>query len=289
VGLVALIALLAGMFVSYKLPSLESRKYEVGIATARILVDTPASQVVDVAPKGSDSLGVRATLIANLMVDGVVKSAISKRAGIPEKDIFGVADAAEASSPSAAKPDPRGYSLATKVLVTATGDSLPIIEVSTQAPDARRAEKLANASIEGLRDYLGTKAVADQIPDAQRLRVSGLGVPQAQQQVRGPRLVFSIAAAFFVFILGCAAILTISSLVRALRYGPAPQRLRVADSLALRDEAWEDEVADEAWSRSGAREPAKVTPIAPKQAPTVPAAPAPAKRVASWWGGGPAA
>ena len=44
VALVALVSLLVGAAVAFRLPSLESRKYEVGIATARILVDTPKSQ-----------------------------------------------------------------------------------------------------------------------------------------------------------------------------------------------------------------------------------------------------
>src|ERR1700754_3007856 len=50
---VLVFAMLAGAAVVFKLPSLESRKYEVGVATARLLVDTPNSQVVEVAPKGS--------------------------------------------------------------------------------------------------------------------------------------------------------------------------------------------------------------------------------------------
>src|SRR5690242_4036312 len=149
----AMLAVIAGVLVvaRYSAPlKLESRKYEVGVATARILVDTPASQVVDVAPKGSDSLGVRATLLSNLMVDGVVKSVIAKRAGIPEAKLYGIADSADGASPGD-KPDPRGYSLATTVLVTTKGDSLPIIQLTATGPDARGAEKLANASIDGLR------------------------------------------------------------------------------------------------------------------------------------------
>jgi hypothetical protein len=302
VSVAALVAVLVGMFVSYKLPSMESRKYEVGVATARILVDTPASQVVDVAPKGSDSLGIRATLLSNLMVDGVVKSAIAKRAGIPEAKLYGVADSADGASPGAAKPDPRGYSLATKVLITAKGDSLPIIEVATQGPDARAAEKLANAAIEGLHDYLDSKAVADQVPDSQRLRVSGLGVPQAQLQVRGPRLIFSVVAVIFVFGLGCAAILMLSGLIHQLQSGASPV-MRSRDAfIDPRDDLWdveqdvpaveEDEL--EPWVDS---EPAFAPPAAANGngngngEPVLPGAdpsPAPpAKRSTSWWGGGP--
>jgi hypothetical protein len=296
-----LLAMFVALFVSYELPSMESRKYEVGVATGRILVDTPASQVVEVAPKGSDSLGVRATLLANLMVDGVVKEAVAKRAGLAEAEIAGIADSAEGAPPAAGESDPRGYSLATEVLSTAQGDSLPIIEVATQGPDARAAEKLANAAIEGLQDYLASKAVADRIPDGQRLRVSGLGVPQAREEVRGPRLVLSVAAMIFVFALGCAAILVISSLIRAFRYGPAPPRERLV--FDPHDEFWTveaDHRHDDEWEDLAA--PLPHPPVTRRATlngrrhangttakhTAAPATPKPAKPPAStWWGGGP--
>src|SRR4051795_13317546 len=90
---VALFAVLAGFVVLFKVPSFQSRRSEVGVATARILVDTPNSQVVEVAPKGSDTLGVRANLLASLMVDGVVKEAIARRAGLPPKRLIGITEA----------------------------------------------------------------------------------------------------------------------------------------------------------------------------------------------------
>ena len=78
-----LLALLVGAAVLYT-PSLppKSRDYTVGVASASILLDTPSSQVVDVAPRGSDTLGNRANLLASLMVDGDVKNTIAHDAGI---------------------------------------------------------------------------------------------------------------------------------------------------------------------------------------------------------------
>src|SRR3954471_4452646 len=82
---VVLLAALAGITVAYRIslpPSLHSRSYKVGIATSRIFIDTPSSQVVEVAPRGGDKLGTRAGLIASLMVDGTIKAAIARRAGL---------------------------------------------------------------------------------------------------------------------------------------------------------------------------------------------------------------
>src|SRR4051812_44616351 len=118
---VAVLALLAGFAVLYKIsfPShLESRKYEVGVASARILVDTPNSQVVEVAPKGSDSLGVRANLLASLMVDGVVKEAIAKRAGLDPNKLVSITDAVTAPAAAAEKPPTRHDFVITTHVVT---------------------------------------------------------------------------------------------------------------------------------------------------------------------------
>jgi hypothetical protein len=221
---VAPIALMTGLFVSFKLPSFQSRQYEVGQATARILVDTPASQVIDVAPAGSDTLGVRATLLSSLMVDGVVKEAIARRAGIPADDLHGTSEAGVAGATPAKNPNPRGYSLDTKVLITSKGDPLPVIELTTTGPDAESANRLATASIDGLVDYLKSKAAADAIPDHERLVVSGLGVPAAALVKRGPAPVMAAFAMLFVFGFGCAAILIVDGLVRELKAPPKPPR-----------------------------------------------------------------
>src|SRR5690349_4130444 len=81
---VLLVALLAGILVLYKVsPSgLQSRKYQLGVATRSILVDTPSSQVGEIAPEGSDSVGIQADLLARLMVDGTLKDSIARAAGI---------------------------------------------------------------------------------------------------------------------------------------------------------------------------------------------------------------
>lgn len=227
-ALIAVVSVLAGVLVVYKVSypvKLESRKYDVGIATARILVDTPESQVVDVSPKGSDTLGIRANLLANLMVDGVVKAAIAKRAGLSPNQFYGVAESA--TDPAAETPpkNPReAMVLRTKVLMTPDGDRMPIIEIETQAPGTKGARMLADASIAGLSDYLNTKAAEDHVVDARRLRVSGLGVAQARMAPRGPRMVYGLAAAIFLFLLGCTAMLGGSRLIHAFRAASSDDR-----------------------------------------------------------------
>jgi hypothetical protein len=213
---VAILAALAGLAVAYRLPSMESRKYEVGVATARMLVDTPKSQVIEVAPKGSEALGVRAGLLASLMVEGELKDAIADRAGLRGDELQGVSTAG--AEPTAAEPpDPRGYVLTTSVLGSADGEQLPIIQIEAQAPDAPAAAKLADAAVAALGSYLDSRAAAEQVSAGERLRVTGLGAAQARPEARGPRLLFAVAVAIFLFALGCAAMLGFFALLRAWR------------------------------------------------------------------------
>ncbi|MGZ5387499.1 MAG: hypothetical protein ACXWGS_08750, partial [Solirubrobacterales bacterium] len=78
VGVAAVVAIIVGLVLTYtvSLPP-KSRKYDVGIASSRILVDTPSSQVVNVEPRGLETLGVRASVLANVMTEGEIKTIIA--------------------------------------------------------------------------------------------------------------------------------------------------------------------------------------------------------------------
>lgn len=225
---VALVAVLAGVALLYKISfpaKLESRRYEVGIATASILVDTPSSQVVDVAPKGSDTLGMRANLLASVMVDGVVKASIASTAGLDAKDLVGISTSAQ-DQPTSRPKDHRVPVLTTRVVTDNDGAELPIISLQAQASNAEQASRLASAAIVGLRDYLDSTAAAQRIPDAKRLNVSELGQPQARIVTRGPTNLVGVGVVILVFCLGCGAILAVVGLSRAWRAAVAAERER---------------------------------------------------------------
>ena len=212
------LAVLIGIALAYRIsfpPKLESRSYHVGVATARILIDTPSSQVVEVAPKGSDTLGTRAGLIASLMVDGTIKASIAYRAGLQPSQFDAISNSAAENTAADTKPKARSYGLTTTVVTNATGDELPIIEVGTQGPTATGAARLAEAAVTGLRDYLNSKAALQKVPDAKRLQVTGLGAPQARDVVRGLRKLIVLVATLFVFLLACGAIVLVSKLASA--------------------------------------------------------------------------
>jgi hypothetical protein len=217
---VCVLALLAGIVIAYRIsfpPKLESRRYEVGVATSRILVDTPSSQVVEVAPKGFDTLGTRAGLIASLMVDGPIKASIARRAGVRPEQIDGLSDSAAEDTAAEKSPGRRSDVLMTSVVTNSSGGELPLIGIEAHAANPAAAARLAGAAVSGLRDYLNSKAALQKIPEARRLQVTGLGAPQARDVGRGPRRLFALAAAVFVLAAGCAAIVVFSSLASAWR------------------------------------------------------------------------
>ena len=224
VALAAVVAILSVLAVAFKLPSLESRRYEVGVATARVLVDTPKSQVLEVAPLGSDTLGARANLIANLMVEGVVKSAIAKKANLSPGDLKGIAEAGADPTAAPEPPKERGNVLVTRVLASTEGD-LPIIEIDAQSSDVASAIKLADSAVEGLSEYLESKAATEEVPAAKRLQVTGLGGAQAIESVRGPSLVVALVVGLLVFVLGCGLILLAGALLRGWRASAVPEQV----------------------------------------------------------------
>lgn len=255
VALVAFAALLVGFLLAYRvgLPP-EPRKYEVGVATARVLVDTPQSQVIKVDPKGSDTLGLRANVLANLMVEGEAKAAIARRAGLKPKKLKAVSTSAAAAEESGTDPqpvstefpdDPDVHMIRTRVIANPDGEQLPIIETDVQAPDEASAAKLANATIAGLTDYLDTRAAADEdVQERSRLRVSGLGSAQAVVSARGPGRGVAAAAAIFLFLAGCAAILLGTAFRRSWRAAEVSDHAQAADrapdDIASDDFAFDD-------------------------------------------------
>lgn len=260
VAIAAIVSLLLGLMVAFKLPSFQTRQYELGIATVRMLVDTPQSQVIEVAPKGSDVTGGRANLLANVMVQGVVKAAIAERAHVSNDDLVGIAESAADGTPMAPPSDPTKQVLTTRVVATTDGD-LPIIEIEARAPDGAGALKLANSAVAGLTTYLDDKASQQQVSDVKRLRVTGLGDPQATVVTRGPGPAMAFVVTVFAFLALCGLILGVLAVIRAWRASAAEEELqyRASDRLIALDgylsASQEDDDAPDADTRRDAWSP----------------------------------
>ncbi len=220
VGVAAVVAILVGLALTYtvSLPP-KSRKYEVAIASSRILVDTPNSQVVTVEPRGLDTLGARATVLANVMTEGEVKTIIAGAAGLNPRELSAGVESLGVlpADLSAAAANPEAYVLTAHTATDADNVPLPIIEIEAQAPDSAAAVRLADGAVAGLHGYLASKAANENVAAARRLRVTGLGSPQVRQDIRGPKRVVALGAAVFVFLCGCLGILFLSTLAPGWR------------------------------------------------------------------------
>jgi hypothetical protein len=225
VALGGVVAIGIGLMTVYKVslapPKLESRQYHVGVASARMLIDTPDSQVVDLSPKGADGLGTRANLLANLMASSPVKAIIAKNAGLDPETLVAIAPSTTggpqvptllSQRAAASASNPEAF-----VLTLRADEALPIISVDAQAPDAEHAARLANAATTGLRDYLKSVAAAQNVPNARQLVISTLGPAQSANMVRGPRRLIAIMAAIFIFAFACGSVIMVSGLARGWR------------------------------------------------------------------------
>jgi hypothetical protein len=249
VACVCVVAVLAGLFVSFT-----SKTYDIGIATAQVLVDTPQSQVADdsssISAAGAQTLGtlgVQANLLAGLMVEGTIKTDIAQRAGLKPNQLVGVSSAvtvpsaAGSGSGSASGASsvsvPAGqnvFALTTQILTDSAGmNTLPIIEINTQAPDLAKAVQLANAAVSGLQAFIDSEAANERIPNADRLSIMSLGVSPEATQTRGSSPTIGVLVTVVVLVLGCSLLLWIARVVRSWRNASERERL----GLPLEEEA----------------------------------------------------
>jgi hypothetical protein len=238
----ALLAVAVGLAMAYRFEApatLKSRQYQVAIASAQALVDTPSSQIADLgggvdAPAADiATLSARASLLANLMTNSPMKEEIASRAGVSPEELVavpppsaepGVAPATGGSpGTTVSLTDPRANILKATIPELQSGQ-IPIISVQTQAPDAAAAVRLANEAIAVLQSHLSTVANNDKVPSQRRVIVRQLGGAQASVESRGPSKKLAVIAAFFVFALGCGSILAVVALVGGWRQASELER-----------------------------------------------------------------
>jgi hypothetical protein len=219
-AIAVVLAVFVCLLVTFQLPSLKSRNYNVGVATASILVDTPRSQVVDVNPLGIGGVSATANLLAVVMTQGDVKASIAKNAGLQPSKLATISASAagpQTSVPDSVARDPGAGILITNTLTNAAGNQLPVISIEAKATDAAAAARLANAASSGLLSYLTSTAAAERIPQRARLRVTSMGPAQAREETQGPTPVLAILLGLLVFGAFTGGILGVLALGRAFR------------------------------------------------------------------------
>lgn len=203
-------------------PSLQSRSTAMGAASTRVFVDAPRSLLLDMAADTGEIEGLtnRSLLIGNVMVSRPVREFIARRAGIPVSELKvtspitrrwprPLAQSGETKHASDILASPAGYRLHVRVNPT-----VPVIDISALGPTAEQAAALANGAVAGMRDYLHTVALEQDIAFDQQARFEQLGLAKGGVVTEGAGL--TIAALVFALVLGtwCVALRFLSRVRR---------------------------------------------------------------------------
>lgn len=261
-----LLSCAVGLTLAYRIEgptSFTSRQYQVGVASAQALVDTPSSQVADLGSEDTvnvdiATLSARAGLLANLMTTSPMKEEIAARAGIAPDALIAVPPASAepgAAAAGGANPgvkidpnDPNAHILKVTIPELQSGQ-IPIIAIRTQAPDEQAAARLANQAIAVLERRLSSVANDDRVPADRRVVVRRLGAAQTTLEAHGPGKTIAVAAALALFLLGCGLVLGLIAFIRSWRRAGELERtvgLEAADPAAPRRAATADDGHDAA-------------------------------------------
>jgi hypothetical protein len=203
-----------------------------GVASMRVVLDTPDSQTVDVDPDGASTLDWRADLAADLVGTDRARQRIAQQMGIAVDDLAVVAPFM--SVPIVATPLPKTaletaatvpqpYQLAIQAALP-----LPIILIDARAPSAQRAAQLASTAA----DALKAEFAVESTPETQKFVVEDVGPARSREIVNSPRRMMAAAVVFIAFVMWCTSITLFAGLSRARRRTRARMRPGSAEQVA---------------------------------------------------------
>lgn len=201
-----------------------------GLASMRVVVETPRSQLVDAAPPGSAAIQARSQLLGDLLATTPVMRQIAKAAGIPASELSVVdptlnRPVVATPLPTAAAQAAAGQVQPNVVTVNVPDDTLPIVELDATAPTTRMAVRLVRAAAVALKKV----AVPAGSTPATSLAVRAVTAPHTKNLVKAPRHMLAAVAALLTFILWCAGIVLVQGGRRRRRRG---RRRRTATQAA---------------------------------------------------------
>jgi hypothetical protein len=229
-GACALIGLVATMIslstISIFPPHFQKRNLSVATAETHLLIDTPPPSTPNTAPYSAilnpatlpqdiEAITTRATLFAGLLTSEPVVDDIASHAGVSPDAIYAY------QSPTANVPvalseptsEKRSYELANLrrpyLIEIQARPQYPIIDIYAQAPTPLEAQRLADASVQGLQDYIWSLASAHgETSAASKIRLLELGEPQGAMITTGTKLVAGLTF-FGAFLVSWCALLLI--------------------------------------------------------------------------------
>jgi hypothetical protein len=240
VGASLLVALVAAVLsvsrVSLLPPTIEPRQIESGTATTHFVIDSPlrGSMPSMLFPQHAEGVAKRADLLSEMIATPPVLSRIARRLGVSQDEV-GAVSRSTAGVPLALS-EPASEERATEILASGKQYRLdiqarhgaPVVDVYAQAPSKRDAERLADAAVSSLRDYLAELERQTAYP--------GGSYPGLYRQGRAHGAVANAGAATATAVLTFLVVLVVALLAGlfATRTPPA----RTAASLDEDDDLW---------------------------------------------------
>jgi hypothetical protein len=225
-------------------PRLERADFRAGGAVNRVMLDLDRSRIAD---RNADvtyfeQLRIRARVIGSLMATAPVVDRVAHRLGVAPDDI--AARAPVTANVPVTMTEPGSEQRAREILLAGRPYQLeievqpgaPLIRIYAEAPTPAEAERLATASVSGVRDYLAGVAPpsADSAETAPAVRFVQLGVPHGVPL--GGRAGLKVAFLTFLLAFGLAY-----AALRALTGGLARRRApatAVDERLPPGEDAW---------------------------------------------------
>jgi hypothetical protein len=206
-------------------PSLQGRELEIAAASTHVLVDTPKSKVIDLRANTYDftSLTTRADLLGNVMASAPVREYIARRTGVDPLRIEAVAPVT-ANVPRVLT-EPGSEKRSSDILRSTdqyrldiqANPTVPILDISSQAPSKEAAERLANSAVDGLRDYLRDLGARQGIRPDQQVRLEQLGRARGGVINKGAGVQIALLSFMVVFTVSCCAVLFLARVRRGWR------------------------------------------------------------------------
>jgi hypothetical protein len=221
VGLV--VAILVGAHLAGVLPPRGSSgtRSAGGEALVRVLVDTRVPLAATTAQEGADTIMERTTLLADQMSGNEMAAAVAGRAGIASGQLAILGPTFAPVGLPTLLPDGQLPQLVAKAAATAVhqpyvvrlvpDSGAPIISIVAVAPDARRANSLAQATFATMRSATATTA------GNRGLTVTQLGLVRSvvAQSLGSHHHMMALVAAVALFVAWCIAIVVGAGLARA--------------------------------------------------------------------------
>lgn len=224
-----LVAMLAVLFTSFNVtlspPALERDSAEFAAASTQVLVDFPERSSILDLENTIDPLVQRASVYARLAPSPAVLALIARKAGIPASQI----DAKGPYKPGSPRleREPSAERRASQLRAerevyrlrfdTEADQSIPIVNIYSQAPTLAEAARLADGATEGMQDYVARIQRQEGLKPNQTVRLRALG--RAEGGVVNPGVDRQVAALTFAgtFVIWCSFVLLVSGLWGYLR------------------------------------------------------------------------